>query len=34
MIHEGKSHPIKVGGEWRFDRVEVISLAREVPERP
>ena len=33
MIREGKLHPINVGGELRFDRLEVITLARDVPER-
>jgi hypothetical protein len=34
MIREGKLHPIEIGNECRFDRLEVISLARDVPERP
>jgi hypothetical protein len=34
LIREGQLHPIKVDGELQFDRLEVISLARSVPERP
>ena len=34
LIRQGKLHPIEVNSELQFDRLEVLSLARDVPERP
>ena len=34
FVREGLLHPTQVNGDLRFDRLEVLSLEKLVPERP